>query len=368
MEEMNPNDWLLASNQYAFSFTKIVIVAQKENRNVSRFLPLGLTKALLSVAIMVYCADSACSEPVAGSLPAQWNIGAENCAASPQLPLQVRAYEPQTFILRQDPCADPEANFLYLLIGSQKALLIDTGAVADPNKMPLAQTVLSLLPRKDGERLPLLVVHTHKHRDHYAGDGQFASLPNVKVVSPDLAFVRAFFGFDHWPEGVAHLDLGDRRVDVLPAPGHESAHIAFYDERTALLFSGDFLMPGRLTLEDKAVDQKSAARVIDFLANRPVTHILGGHIERDLAGHTYAEGATYHPNERPLELSREDLMKLPSALASFNGFYASHENYSITHPMHNLLAVLCAAFVLLSVLGFALYRLLLWWRRRLASS
>src|SRR5260370_35872568 len=103
-------------------------------------------------------------------------------------------------------------------------------------------------------------------------------------------------------------------------------------------------MPGRLTLEDTAADQRSAGRVIDFSENRPVTHILGGHIERDLAGHTYAEGATYHPNERPLELSREDLMKLPSALASFNGFYASHENYSITHPMHNLVAVFLRPF------------------------
>jgi hydroxyacylglutathione hydrolase len=331
---------------------------------MNRFLSSALAKAFLSLGIMVYCTESAWSEPVPGSLPAQWNIGAENCTASPQAPLQVHAYEPQTFILRQNPCANPEANFFYLLVGSQKALLIDTGAVADPNKMPLAQTVLSLLPLKDGVSLPLLVVHTHKHRDHYAGDGQFASLPNVKVEPPDLASVRAFFGFDHWPEDVAHLDLGDRIVDVVPTPGHESAHIAFYDERTALLFSGDFLMPGRLTLEDTVADQKSAARVIDFLANRPVAHVLGGHIERDLAGHTYAEGATYHPNERPLELSREDLMKLPSALASFNGFYASHENYSITHPMHNLLAVLCAAFMLLSVLGFASYRLLLRWRRR----
>ena len=313
---------------------------------------------------MVCSAGSAWCEPVPGSLPAQWNVGAETCITLPQPPLQLHAYEPQTFILRQSPCVNPEANFLYLLIGSQKALLIDTGALTDPKKMPLAQTVLSLLRTKDGLRLPLLVVHTHKHRDHYAGDGQFALLPSVKVVSPDLASVRAFFGFDHWPEGIAHLDLGDRIVDVVPTPGHESAHVVFYDERTALFFSGDFLMPGRLTLEDTAADQKSAARVINILAHRPVTHILGGHIERDLAGHTYAEGATYHPKERPLELSREDLMKLPSALASFNGFYASHENYSITQPMHNLLAALCAAFVLLSVLAFAFYRLLLRWRRR----
>ena len=73
-------------------------------------------------------------------------------------------------------------------------------------------------------------------------------------------------------------------------------------------------------------------------------------------GHTYAEGATYHPNERALELSREDLMKLPSALASFNGFYASHENYSITHPMHNLLALLVVACALLSVVILMVYR------------
>jgi glyoxylase-like metal-dependent hydrolase (beta-lactamase superfamily II) len=140
----------------------------------------------------------------------------------------------------------------------------------------------------------------HQHRDHYAGDGQFASLPNVKIVPPDLVSVCAFFGFDHWPEGIAHLDLGDRIVDVVPTPGHESAHIVFYDERTALLFSGDFLMPGRLTLADTAVDQKSAARVIDFLANRPLTHILGGHIQRDLAGETHAKRDNYHPNERLL--------------------------------------------------------------------
>ena len=49
-------------------------------------------------------------------------------------------------------------------------------------------------------------------------------------------------------------------------------------------------------------------------------------------------------------------MKLPSALASFNGFYASHENYSITHPMHNLLALLGVACALLSIVILMVYR------------
>jgi len=317
-------------------------------------------RVLQLLAPILCCAAPVLGAPVEGSLPLQWNIGAEDCKAS-SLPLQVHSYEPQTFILRESPCADPEANFLYLLIGSQKALLIDTGAVADPGKMPLAKTVLSLLPTKNGVRLPLLIVHTHRHRDHYAGDVQFASAPDVEVVAPDLNAVRAFFRFDHWPEGRARLDLGDRIVDVIPTPGHETAHVVFYDERTALLFSGDLLMPGRLTLEDTGADKKSAARVISFLGTRPLAHILGGHIERNTTGHTYAEGSTYHPSERPLELSREDLVKLPSALASFNGFYTSYENYSITHPMHNLLALLVAALALVFVVSLIVYRML---RRR----
>jgi hypothetical protein len=52
----------------------------------------------------------------------------------------------KTFILRQSPCASFEANFIYLLIGSDKALLIDTGAAADPKAMPLAKTIRELLP------------------------------------------------------------------------------------------------------------------------------------------------------------------------------------------------------------------------------
>ena len=188
-------------------------------------------------------------------------------------PLQVHTYEPQTFILRQSPCATFEANFLYLLIGSDKALLIDTGAVADPKEMPLAKTILELLPDKDDKKLPLLVAHTHRHLDHRAGDPQFASLPSVQIVPIDLEGVRAFFGFTNWPNGIAHVDLGGRTVDVIPTPGHNATHVAFYDNRTGILFSGDFLMPGRLLIEDAAAYRESALRV--------------GRVSEDAAAHPY---------------------------------------------------------------------------------
>src|SRR6476620_1640283 len=223
------------------------------------------TSALLLLAIVLSSVASGSSEPVKGSLPAQWNIGAQDCAATSEPPLQVYAYEPQTFILRQSLCASFEGNFIYLLVGSDKALLIDTGAIADPQKMPLAKTILELLPDRDGQKLPLLVAHTHRHLDHRAGDPQFASLPSVQIVPIDLEGVRAFFGFTNWPNGIAQVDLGGRTVDVIPTPGHNATHVAFYDNRTGILFSGDFLMPARLLIEDAAVYHESALRVIEFL-------------------------------------------------------------------------------------------------------
>ena len=316
---------------------------------------------LLTFAAIVSSVIPALSEPTPGSLPGEWNIGAKDCLASPQPPLRVHTYEPQTFILRQNPCASFEANFIYLLIGSDKALLIDTGAVADPQAMPLAKTVMELLPDKEGKKLPLVVAHTHRHLDHRAGDSQFASLPSVQVVPFDLEGVQAFFGFTNWPNGIAHIDLGGRTVDVIPAPGHNPTHVAFYDDRTGILFSGDFLLPGRLLIEDAGAYRESAVRVVDYLKRRPLTHILGGHIELNAAGHAYRFGSHYHPNEHRLELARADLAALPAAFDRFNGFYARYPNYILTNPIHNILALAFAVLVVLSLAAFGLYRL---WRRR----
>jgi hydroxyacylglutathione hydrolase len=307
----------------------------------------------LAVSTFLLTATLAWSQPVPGSLDVHWNEGASDCSATPQEALQVHQYELQTFILRQNPCADFEANFMYLLVGSDKALLIDTGAVADPKAMPLAKTVLELLPEKDHKKLPLLVAHTHRHMDHRAGDPQFASLPSVQVVPFDLEGVRAFFGFANWPNGIAHLDLGDRTVDVIPTPGHNPTHVAFYDGRTGILFSGDFLLPGRLLIDDAAAYRESALRVIDFLKTRPLTHILGGHIELNAAGRAYRFRSHYHPNEHRLELAKADLTALPAALKGFNGFYARHPNYILTNPIHNLLAlaIIAVAVLIFSVWG-----------------
>jgi hypothetical protein len=76
----------------------------------------------VAVPTFLLTATLAWSQPVPGSLDVLWNEGASDCGATPQEALQVHQYEPQTFILRQSPCANFEANFVYLLIGSDKAV------------------------------------------------------------------------------------------------------------------------------------------------------------------------------------------------------------------------------------------------------
>lgn len=316
-----------------------------------------------SVSVLLPALAGADAAPVA--LDAHWDAGAETCPAKVAMPLQIYAYDAHTYILRENLCATWEAPFMYLLVGGKQALLIDTGDIADPKFMPLAATVMGLLPGDTQSKLPLLVVHSHGHLDHREGDVQFAQLPKVQVVPSDLEHVRQYFGFKDWPNGIAQVDLGDRIVDVLPAPGHHPAHLVYYDRNTGILYSGDFLLPGRLLVDDFSAYQASARRVADFVRHRPVSYVLGGHIEKNRAGELLDWESTYHPDERPLPLSKADVLALPAALQAFNGFYSDNAGFVIMNPIRNLLAMGVVAILVLGALVFLLYRFI---RRRRESA
>ncbi len=310
---------------------------------------------------------------LASSVPAQtpadltslrWNQGSDDCKAHPQPALEVHAYDSTTFLLRENLCSTFEAPFLYLLVGSDKALLIDTGDVADAKAMPLAQTVMQLLPANGEGKLPLLVVHSHRHLDHRAGDVQFANLPNVQVVGYDLDSVRKYFAFADWPNGHAQIDLGGRTVDVIPAPGHSTTDVVYYDNSTGLLFSGDFLMPGRLLIDNTDADLASARRVADFVRQRPVRYVLGGHIELDSSGQTLPWQSQYHPNERTLPLSKDDLLALPAAIEQFNGFYSSSGRFIMMNSMRLLKVGAAIALAIVIAIIVAVIVLVRRWRRR----
>lgn len=302
---------------------------------------------------------SSSAQQVAGQFPAHWNQGSTDCEHYAPPPLEVEAYNSSTYILRESLCQTYEGNFLYLLIGTKRALLIDTGDVEDPAQMPLARTVEGILART-APGLPLLVLHTHGHLDHRAGDGQFAGPGNVEVVPSDLVSITRYFGWKNWPNEQAQIDLGGRIVDVLPTPGHHEAHLVFYDRQTQLLFSGDMLLPGRLLIADTAADLASARRLASFGQSHPITYALGGHIELDRAGKTFL-GVNYHPDERPLQLTAKDVADLPSAIAAFNGIYSRHGDYLMINQNRVLTIYAACALLALALIGWGIGR---WWRIR----
>jgi hydroxyacylglutathione hydrolase len=323
---------------------------------------VGLLLASVCLQAQIAPASNTPGPITPGSLDVHWDEGSSDCKTSHQPPLQLHAYNRQTFIFRENLCSTFEGPFLYLLIGSTKALLIDTGDVADAKQMPLADTVMRLLPGDGASKLPLLVVHTHRHFDHRAGDGQFAQMPGVQVVGFDLDSVRRFYNFTAWPNGLAQIDLGNRTVDVIPSPGHNETEVTFYDRDTALLFTGDFLMPARLLIDDAKADLASAQRVAGFAQDRPVSYILGGHIELDETGNTFPWESDFHPREHVLQLTKDDLLALPAAVGSFNGFYTKSGSFIMMDSMRILIAGAAAVAVVLIALVVLLIRFIL--RRR----
>jgi glyoxylase-like metal-dependent hydrolase (beta-lactamase superfamily II) len=271
-----------------------------------------------------------------GSFPAAWVHGSSNCTTLPEPPIQVHAYKPDTYILRQSKCLNFEGPFMHLLLGQQKALLIDTGATSSATLFPLQATVQPLIDAYEAQHglpnLQLIVAHSHSHGDHVQGDGQFVGKPNTTVVGTSLSAVQAFFGIVNWPTDMVQYDLGGRIVDVIPAPGHQTTHVVYYDRHQDLLLTGDTLYPGFLFISNQSAYRASIDRVANFAQQNPITYVLGAHVEMtSTPGVAYPYGTAYQPFEHVLQLQVEHLFELQAALHAMPGaiVFEVHDDFVI---------------------------------------
>jgi hydroxyacylglutathione hydrolase len=237
-------------------------------------------------------------------------------ASEPQTQLQL--YDADTYVIRQSLTTSDEAPFLYLLFGKDRALLLDTGAGNIKIRPAVDAAIGKWLAAHNRPSIPLVVAHSHGHGDHIAGDAEFAGRPDTTVIGTKPRDVAAFFHVTDWPKQIVTFDLGGRKLDIIPTPGHQPAHIMIYDERTQLLLSGDSLYPGRLYVPSNLFKdyRDSINRVADFAASRRISHILGAHIEMTTEpGKDFKLGARVHPGEHKLELSAATLAELKSSLS-----------------------------------------------------
>lgn len=187
----------------------------------------------------------------------------------------------------------------YLIVGSEKAILFDTGMGLDSIQLVVKQLTA----------LPVSVINSHTHFDHIGGNADFETIYGVdtaytktnldgwqhesvkqevtpqalcaeKLLNADTAAYQirpyALAGFIH--DG-SSFDLGGRQIEVMIIPGHTPDCVALIDREAGLLWTGDTYYEGPLWLFFPGTDLDAYQRSIMRLALLvpDLKHLLPAH-------------------------------------------------------------------------------------------
>jgi glyoxylase-like metal-dependent hydrolase (beta-lactamase superfamily II) len=159
-----------------------------------------------------------------------------------------------------------ENTVVSLMIGQQKAALIDTGCGIGN----LRKAVEEVTDR------PVIVINTHTHPDHLGSNRQFDEiamfdhplsrrvaeegvplgvmqkeiLAEGLIIKPwpqdfnPSGFALPPFKVSHWLKDGDRLNLGGWDLEVIHTPGEAQDHVCLLDRADRILFCGDILMHG----------------------------------------------------------------------------------------------------------------------------
>jgi glyoxylase-like metal-dependent hydrolase (beta-lactamase superfamily II) len=161
-----------------------------------------------------------------------------------------------------------EEVIYYLIVGSKRALLFDTGIGVGDMRSLVSQLT----------RIPITVLNSHTHFDHIGDNWQFADVLGLDtpytrahqagathqqladVLQPERVCGHLPAGFDsaaykippfHIQRFIKDgevIDLGDRRLEIIAIPGHTPDSLCLLDRRNKLLFTGDTFYAGPIFL------------------------------------------------------------------------------------------------------------------------
>ena len=200
-------------------------------------------------------------------------------------------------------------NYAYLLKDAQgQCLILDPGQI----------TPVEAVVKQHGLR-PLLILNTHHHADHVAGNADLKALYNIEVYGP-LKEAKMIPGLNKGLGEGDTIAFDDTVIDIIETPGHTNGHICFYVARDNLLFAGDTLFSlgcGRL-FEGTAEDMYRSLQKLKALPDETLLY----------CGHEYTEAngrfaLAVDPDNATLKTHMDDIRKkrannlpsLPSTLA-----------------------------------------------------
>lgn len=173
----------------------------------------------------------------------------------------------------------------YLVLGTTKALLFDTGmGISNIRKMVEGLT-----------SLPVIVLNSHTHNDHVGDNWRFKAVYGMDTdftrtnargskqdaqaeLAPDQLCGDLPAGFNpkeystkpfhitHWLHDGDKVELGGRTLQVIATPGHTPDSIALLDEKNGLLFTGDTFYAGPIFLYRPETDLDAYVASVKKLA------------------------------------------------------------------------------------------------------
>lgn len=245
--------------------------------------------------------------PAPGTFPKKWIHGSKSLLDNQDPPIQVHWYNAHTVIMRENKAYNYEGAFMYLYFGNDRAILLDQGSTASPTEWLLRKVVDGVIAewcKKNGRTndIELVLAFSHLHGDHYAAINQFLDRPKTRMMGLTHEEMVGFWGMTKYPEERVEFDLGGRKIWVWGNPGHIDSEFAYYDTYTQILFTGDMFYRGRCYIGNFGLWMASMKRLIKFVDEHPVAHIVGCHIEISKTGQDYPRGTTYQPDEPPAQM------------------------------------------------------------------
>ena len=136
---------------------------------------------LLALTTCVWASEQDGAGLQNGKLPATWKSSAST-GVRRRRTIRSHAYNDDFYILRETGCIDEEKPFMYLIFGQDKVLLEDTGAGQVHTAPFVMDLIAKWVMKKNHAPVSLIVIHSHSHGDHTAGDKEFQAMPEVQFV------------------------------------------------------------------------------------------------------------------------------------------------------------------------------------------
>jgi hydroxyacylglutathione hydrolase len=132
----------------------------------------------------------------------------------------------------EDTVQEVYRNSMYLVEGTEKAALIDTGMGS--GDLPGYVRTLT--------KLPVIVLITHGHGDHTGQAGQFETIyfPQKEAGSKLPFNISRTMPLADGQK----IDIGGKELEVIEIPGHTTGSVAFLDAKDRMIFTGDAIGSG----------------------------------------------------------------------------------------------------------------------------